>query len=81
MNEQSTTNRFEALSSRNRALVAIAVLLDGREAEIYLEDDGNQASGLSNAAQEISQLPPEIRMPLIGGFLRSALVELSSQRK
>ena len=68
--------RFRSLSPRNRALVAIAVLLDGHEAGVYLEFDAVHGAGLQRAAQELASQKPEVRMPLVGTLLRTALEEL-----
>ena len=68
--------RFRALSAHDRALVAIAVLLDGREATAYLEADAAHGILLKRAALDLAGLDPELRMPLTGTLLRSALQEL-----
>lgn len=68
--------RFRSLSAHNQALVAIAVLLDGHEADVYLENDAVHGSGLQKAAQELASQKPEVRMPLLGTLLRSANEEL-----
>ena len=62
-----------------RALTSIAVLLDGREAAEYLIYDSVQGEGMSKSAEELSSVPIELRMPLIGTTLRSALREISSK--
>lgn len=67
--------RLRALSARQRALVCVAVLLDGREAEIYLENDAVNGAGLAKAALDLAVQPPELRMPLLGTILRMALEE------
>ncbi|RIL09920.1 MAG: hypothetical protein DCC75_05475 [Proteobacteria bacterium] len=68
--------RFRSLTARQRALVAIAVLIDGREAGIYLENDSVNGAGLQRAALEIAAMEPEQRMPFVGTALRAALKEL-----
>lgn len=70
------TQRFRALSSHQRALVAVAVLLDGLEATIYLKNDALNGDGLAKAAEELCQQEPNLRMPLLGSELRQALAEL-----
>ena len=67
--------RFRSLSARLRALVAVAVLLDGREAAAYLELDASHGEALKRAAIELSALEPDLRMPFLGTALRSALEE------
>ena len=70
---------FRALSPEDRALVAIAVLLDGREASSYLEFDAKNGVALKNAALDLASLNPELRMPFTGTHLRAALQEIKSQ--
>lgn len=68
--------RFRSLAARQRALVAVAVLLDGREAGEYLEFDAANGEGLKKAAGDLAAQDPELRMPYIGSALRAALKEL-----
>jgi hypothetical protein len=68
--------RFRSLSPRQRALVAVAVLLDGREAGMYLENDSVNGQGLKRAALDLAGVEPELRMPLVGTLLRDALKEM-----
>ena len=69
--------RFRSLNPRQRALVALAVLLDGCEAGSYLENDAVNGSGLKRAASEISSIEPDLRMPFAGTMLRGALEEIA----
>ena len=69
-------SKFHTLSARLRALTAIAVLLDGFEAPTYLENDAEESDKLQQAAIALSSLAPEVRMPLAGSLLRTALEEL-----
>ena len=69
---------FRALSSQHRALVAVAVLLDGREAMMYLENDAENGQALKKAAHELSSQDSDFRMPYAGSALRRALEELQS---
>ena len=62
--------RFRALSERERALVAVAVLLDGHDAPEYLASDKERAAALSRAARDLAEISPEVRMPLVGTLLR-----------
>ena len=75
------SERFRALSPSDRALVAIAVLLDGREASSYLEIDAKNGLLLKNAASDIASLNPELRMPFTGTHLRAALQEIKGQSR
>jgi hypothetical protein len=68
--------RFRSLSPRQRALVAVAVLLDGREAGMYLENDAVNGQGLKRAALDLAGVEPDLRMPLVGTLLRDALKEM-----
>jgi len=68
--------RFRALAARQRALVAVAVLLDGREAAVYLKNDAVNGEGLQKAALDLASQPPELRMPFVGTVLRNALSEM-----
>lgn len=67
--------KFRALSPSARALVAMAVLLDGREAALYLENDAQQGASLKRAADDLSALEVELRMAYVGTMLRAALEE------
>ena len=69
-------SRFRALSSKERALVALAVLLDGHDAEAFLQSDKDRSLALTRAAGDLAQLAPEVRMPLLGTQLRIALEDL-----
>jgi len=65
------------LTPRQRALVSLAVLLDGIEGATYLENDSVSGPLLKRAAQELVKQPPELRLPLVGTLLRMALEETS----
>jgi hypothetical protein len=67
---------YRTLSPRLRALIAVAVLLDGREAPVFLENDDRFGLELARAADELSRLTPDLRMALAGTLLRQALKEL-----
>jgi hypothetical protein len=68
--------RFRDLSARERALTSLAVLLDGREAAAFLEIVSKNGQALRDAALELGELEPELRMPYVGTALRTALAEL-----
>ncbi len=68
--------RFRSLAPRLRALVAVAVLLDGREAGEYLAIDATNGDGLKKAAADLAAQDPELRMPYVGSALRAALKEM-----
>lgn len=72
----SDISRFRSLGSRERALVAIGVLLDGRDALEYLSYDRERRMALVRAAEDLVELGVELRIPLAGTLLRKALDEL-----
>lgn len=69
---------FDQLNAQQRALVAMGLLLDGHEAVAILEQDCNNSSELTAAAEYFAILPPDLRMPLLGSILRMTLDELHS---
>jgi hypothetical protein len=69
---------FHSLSAADRALVAVAVLMDGNDALVYLECDDKNGEKLRLAAQEIAALELALRMPFAGTQLRLALDEITS---
>lgn len=74
-------SRFRTLALRERALVAIAVLLDGHDAADYLACDKERQQALTRAARDLVELSPELRLPLLGTFLREALSSMTPQSK
>jgi len=71
-------SRFRALTTREKALVAVAVMLDGHDAVEYLASDKDRSSALCRAANDLADLAPELRMPLLGSLLRAVVSELES---
>ena len=71
-----SADSLEVLTAYQRALVAVAVLLDGREAVTYLANDALHGEILGEVAEELSKQSPELRMPYLGSLLRMALAEL-----
>lgn len=69
-------SRFRALSMRERALIAIGVLLDGLDAVEHFSCDKNRKTALQRAAKDIVALPPDLRMPLLGTVLRESLANV-----
>ncbi len=69
----SDISRFRALSPRERAIVAIAVLVDGHDAPELLSADKERRTPLSRAAKDLVSLPPDLRLPLVGTLLRDAV--------
>ena len=68
--------KFESLTARERAVVAVAVLLDGHDAVDMLASDKERKGVLCRAAKDLAELSPELRLPLLGTMLREALGEL-----
>lgn len=69
-------SRFRALSTVEKALVAIAVLFDGHDAVEYLASDCERHIALTRAAKDLVELSPEVRLPLVGTLLREAAQEI-----
>lgn len=67
---------FRKLPAREKALVAIAVLLDGMEAASFLESDAQAGGLLRRSAAELAAQSPELRMPFLGSVLREAMRSL-----
>ena len=72
-------SRFRALGPPEKVLVAVAVLLDGRDAAEFLKNDKERGMALSRAAEDLSELEPDLRMPLLGSLLRSNLGAMHGQ--
>ena len=68
--------RFRSLGAFDRALVALAVLLDGREATTYLENDAVRGQALKRAADELASTDMELRMAYAASMLRRAVEEI-----
>lgn len=66
---------FRGLSARDRALVAIAVLVDGGESKVYLDFDAERSDELKRAADELCTLEIDARVAFVGTVLRLALEE------
>lgn len=70
-------NSFMRLQPYDRARVAIAVLLDGGDAPIYLLNDAVRGEELREAAAELLAMELDVRFPFVGTMLRLALEEAS----
>jgi hypothetical protein len=64
---------FQKLNSYQQALVAAAVLIDGREAVDILGADSENGAVFRALATEFGALDPELRICLMGTLLRKAL--------
>ncbi len=69
--------RFIGLTARERAVVAVAVLLDGHDAVDMLASDKERRGLLCRAAKDLAELTPDLRVPLLGTLLRDALDEIA----
>ena len=58
-------SKLRALSNREQAIVALAVLVDGHDAAQYLSSDRDRNYALERAATDLSALSPELRIPLL----------------
>lgn len=65
--------RFRTLSQREQALVAIAVLLDGAASAEFLSFDDSRGSVFSRVCKDLTQIPSEVRLPLMGTLLRKVI--------
>jgi hypothetical protein len=66
---------FRALNARDRALVAVAVLVDGGDSKVYLDFDSERSEELKRAAEELCALEIDARVAFVGTVLRLALEE------
>lgn len=66
---------FRSLSARDRALVAVAVLVDGNDSRVYLDFDAAKSEELKRAAGELCALEVDARVAFVGTVLRLALEE------
>ncbi|MEY4669391.1 MAG: hypothetical protein RL518_2090 [Pseudomonadota bacterium] len=66
---------WRSLSPRDRALVAVAVLIDGADSKMYLECDAEKSELFKRAADELSSLEVDARVAFVGTVLRLALEE------
>lgn len=66
---------FRSLSARDRALVAVAVLIDGNDGSMYLDFDVEKSEELKRAVGELCALEVDARVAFVGTVLRLALEE------
>jgi hypothetical protein len=69
----SVTDLFLRLEPEDRVRVALAVLLDGGDAPMYLAIDSTRGAELRRAAEELLSMELDIRFPYVGTMLRLAL--------
>ncbi len=66
---------FRSLGARDRALVAVAVLIDGNDGSMYLDFDAERSEELKRAVGELCALEVDARLAFVGTVLRLALEE------
>jgi len=71
-----SANVFQDLLPHDRALVALAVLLDGEDAARYVALVESKGERLEIAAAELMQMEFDIRLAFAGTMLRRALAEM-----
>jgi hypothetical protein len=67
---------LRALDPIDRALVAVAVLIDGSDASLYLDGDADRSQELKQAVEELCRLEIDGRLAFVGTVLRLALEEV-----
>jgi len=72
--------RVKSLAAHQRALVAIAVLLDGHEASTYLNNDSLHGAVLVKSSDELAAIENQLRLPLLGTILRTAIDEIEMKK-
>lgn len=72
-------SRFRALAPRQRALVSMAVMVDGQDAVQYLEHDAVHGEILGKVAASLASIDLELRIPLLGSLARQAFREISQE--
>lgn len=70
---------YRSLTPYQRALVAMAVLLDGNEAVNFLGIDATMGEHFREAAEELTRDELEIRLPFIGTLYREAIADMSRE--
>lgn len=68
---RSSTERFLNLSTEERIIVALGVLIDGHESyDVFLSDP--QKKHLAEAVNDLCEIPLPLRTPLVATALREA---------
>ncbi len=70
---------FRGLPAHQRAIVAIAALLDGNEAGSVLSRDANFGEAFRQAAEELTRIELESRLQFIGTLYREALADMERE--
>ena len=71
--------KFMSCSAEEKALLALAVLLDGYDAVDFLMCDAEKGVFLAKIAKDLASIPVEVRVPLLGTVLREVKTELASR--
>ena len=69
-------SKFRALGEREKCIVALALLVDGLDAIEHLSVDEDNKTAFQRAAKDFTEMPPELRIPLLGTMLRKTLKDL-----
>ncbi len=69
-------SKYRALGSKEKCIVAIALLIDGLDAIEYLAIDRDNNTAFLRAAKDFTEMSPELRIPFLGTLLRETIVEL-----
>jgi len=70
---------FRRLSPHQQMQVCIGVLIDASDVVDVLATDSIDAQNLKRAAKDLTTLSPDIRMPLVGTLLRTALEAIEQE--
>lgn len=73
-------SRFRVMSAKNRALVALGLLMDGSNAAYVLSHDLSLGEHYQKVCEELNSLEAELRLPLLGTLLRQALLDLNTSK-
>lgn len=70
--------RFMKCSAEDKALISLAVLLDGYDAADFLMVDKEKGVFYAKMAKDLAAIPIETRTLLLGTVLRGVRTEISS---
>lgn len=64
--------QLNSLPDKIKALICIAILIDGKEASDFIGDDPKLVNYI-DLINQINLIKPEIKVPIIGTILRDAI--------
>jgi hypothetical protein len=70
---------FRELTPQQRALVALAVLLDGRDAAEFLSQDIQLGEHFRAVIEQLTRDDLEMRIPFMGTLYREAIADLGRE--